>query len=305
MRKVLKWLGYILGGLIGLVIVALIALYAITQPQINKTYENVPADPIAIPTDEASIERGHHLVTTILFCRECHGADLGGKEFVNDLLTGTIWTVNLTTGKGGFGSKHTDADYIRAIRHGIAPNNKSVIAMPADYFNNISDKDLGAVIAYIKSLPPVDRETPPPSLGPIGRVYILLRPQFVLPASHIDHFAPRPPEPVPGPTADYGKYLALACRNCHGEGLVGQPPDQGGGTNLTPGGVIGRYYDYDKFVTTLRTGVTPTGKKLDPEVVPWKSLGQMTDEEMMAVWLYLQTLPNIPATDTPTQTTTP
>jgi len=52
----------------------------------------------------------------------------------------------------------------------------------------------------------------------------------------------------------------------------------------------------------MRTGVTPTGKQLDSELMPWKSMGQMSDDELKAIWLYLQTLPpvqNLPPTPTP------
>ena len=49
-------------------------------------------------------------------------------------------------------------------------------------------------------------------------------------------------------------------------------------------------------MTALRTGVTPTGRRLDGEQMPWPTLGQMTDIELQAVWTYLQTVPAVSAT---------
>jgi hypothetical protein len=61
--------------------------------------------------------------------------------------------------------------------------------------------------------------------------------------------------------------------------------------NLTQGGeLIG--WTLDDFMTTMRTGVTPSGHQLDDEYMPWKTIFQyMTDEELEAIWLYLQSLP--------------
>ena len=62
--------------------------------------------------------------------------------------------------------------------------------------------------------------------------------------------------------------------------------------NLTPGGELG-FWSEEDFIATLRTGVTPGGKQLRSEM-PWKYFGQMTDEELKAVWMYLRSLPALP-----------
>ena len=62
--------------------------------------------------------------------------------------------------------------------------------------------------------------------------------------------------------------------------------------NLTRGGeMVG--WSEEQFITTIRTGVTPGGKQLI-DFMPWKYFGQMTDEELSAVWMYLQSLPALP-----------
>ncbi len=109
----------------------------------------------------------------------------------------------------------------------------------------------------------------------------------------IDHDGPRPIAPEPGVTVEYGEYLAHIFTVCHGAHLTGQTIRISGSDyvalNLTPGGEVG-FWSEEDFFTTLRTGVTPSGHRLK-DVMPWKYFGQMTDEELGAVWLYLQSLP--------------
>jgi mono/diheme cytochrome c family protein len=172
--------------------------------------------------------------------------------------------------------------------------------MPARAFYYLSDEDLGALIAYLKSLPPVDHELPRTDLGPIGRVMLALGqlpPEAAAPdVTVIDHNGPRPVAPEPGVTVEYGEYLAHICAQCHGANLNGQIIRVEGNEyvalNLTPGGELGSWSERD-FFATMRTGVTPSGRKLN-EFMPWKYFGQMTDDELKAIWMYLQSLPALP-----------
>jgi mono/diheme cytochrome c family protein len=286
-RKVLKWLGIVLGVVAGLLVAAVIALYALSEARLGRTYD-VPPVAVTVPTDAASIARGEHLATVLFQCGSCHGEDLSGGVLFEDPLTGRLAPSNLTPGQGGAGRTYSDEDWAVAIRHGVLPNGKAGIAMSSNIFWHINDADLGAMIAYLKSLPPVDKEVPPTQLGLMGRVFVLQAPD-VLPASMIDHQAPRPPDVPPGVTAEYGQYLAHICTVCHGENYAGQAGEEGAG-NLTPAGNIANWTEAE-FMRTLRTGTTPEGKALDPEFMPWPTLGKMSDDELRAVWLFLQTLP--------------
>ena len=254
--------------------------------RLSMVYE-VPVETIEVPTNQASIERGQHLVNTVLFCKECHGDDLGGKLQFNDPLTGRISARNLTRGKGGIGSEISDEGWVLAIRHGVDEDGTPLIEMPSESFNSLSDADLGAIIAYLKSLPPVDNELPERRLGPFYQLSILSNPSLI-PAEVIDHFGPRPRAPDPDVTAEYGKYLATACRICHGPNLSGGR-GAGAGLDLTGGGDLSKWGEAE-FVTALRTGETPRGEPLDPRLMPWERVGGLTDDELHAIWLYLQTL---------------
>ena len=59
MKKILKWIGTVLGVLVGLVLVAGVVLFLIGNTRLNKTYDFPPSN-ITIPTDAASIEYGKH-----------------------------------------------------------------------------------------------------------------------------------------------------------------------------------------------------------------------------------------------------
>jgi mono/diheme cytochrome c family protein len=300
-RKILKWIGIVLGSLIGLLVVAFVVLYVIGTVQWNRSrgkLHDVPVETIPIPTEQASIERGEH-IATIRMCRYCHTEDLSGQsDEVPGLIT--LSFPNLTSGAGGVGVANTDDDWVRAIRHGEGHDGRGLILMPSRVWYYLSDEDLGALIAYLKNLPPVDNELPITDIGPLGRVMLVLGqiPQeAVVPdVTVIDHDGPRPVAPEPGVTVEYGEYLARTCALCHGSNFNGQMISEGGpdylAPNLTPGGEL-HFWSEEDFMRTLRNGVTPSGHKLIDKM-PWKYFGQMTDDELKAVWLYLQSLPTLP-----------
>lgn len=296
MKKILKWIGIVVGGLVGLIVLALAGLYLSAESRFNKTYD-ITSEPVTIPTDAASLAVGKHLAE--IQCEGCHTEDLGGGSFFEDPSLGYVDAPNLTAGKGGIGGTYTDADWIRAIRHGINHDGTSVFIMPSNDYYYFSDADLGGLIAYVKSVPPVDRETRPRSLAPFAKVlYSLGAFGNLLYAETIEHDV-RPPAPPVGVTVDYGEYLGNAngCPSCHGPQLNGAQPSEPGAPfapNLTPGGELIGWSEGD-FINALRTGVTPSGHKMT-DAMPWEGLGKMTDDELKTVWLYLQSQPKLETT---------
>ncbi|NOH02664.1 MAG: hypothetical protein HND47_12250 [Chloroflexi bacterium] len=103
MKKVFKWIGIVLGSLVGLILLAVLGLFAAGSSRLDKTYDFPPSG-IVVPTDAASLERGRHL--TNMMCTGCHGSDLGGVEkwFADDAL-GRVDAPNLTSGLGGEGAE--------------------------------------------------------------------------------------------------------------------------------------------------------------------------------------------------------
>ncbi|MGB8646847.1 MAG: c-type cytochrome [Anaerolineae bacterium] len=292
MRKILKWIGYGLVGLVGLAVLVVGGLYLAMGIRIDRTYA-VPKDDIVIKTDAESVARGKHLVEAMGHCQDCHGDNFAGKAQLDDPVLGQLYSANLTRGRGGVGATFGDADWIRVMRHGVAPNGRSVISMPSQAFYFLSDEDLGSLIAYLRMLPPVDNVVPPRNLA-LAR-FGLLNGQLSAPAAELIDHSTRPPAPPQGVTADYGNYIVSIsnCRACHGPALsggpiLGAPANTPSAPNLTPRGIVAGWTEAD-FIATVRTGIDPRGYHLS-SAMPYRFYRNMTDDELRAVWAYLQTL---------------
>ena len=296
LKKILKWTLIVLVAIVLILVVSGWFIANKTEKRMNKVYTIEPA-PIFIPGDSASIAHGR--AWTMVLCAHCHGTNLAGTQFFDDPDFGIIDSPNLTRGKGGVGSHYTDIDWIRTLRHGVKPNGHAAFVMPSADFNKLSDEDLGEIIAYVKSVPPVDNQlrTVPElttlskilaSVGAFGDIFA---------AEVIDHNAPANIAPPEGASIEYGSYLVdvFGCRTCHGQQLNGgQDPNPNAppSPNLTRGGNLGNW-NISQFRNTMRTGVTPEGKSLDMNFMPWTGLASMTDDNLDAVFLYLQSQPKL------------
>jgi len=291
MKSLFKWTGLILGSFLVLLLVFYAYVYFKTTSRFNKAYTlQVPA--IVIPTDSASIAKGYHLAA-IKGCNDCHGSSYSGKVVIDDPALGLITAPNITRGQGGLTTRHTsytDADYVRAIKHGLNQENKSLKLMPSYEYNSLSNQDMGALIAYIKRVPPVDNEMPEISLGPMAYVLTHLDQLPLVSAEKIDHTTTSQEVVHPEITPAYGQYVAVSCTGCHrdnfkgGDALVPGSPTV---PNITGTGMVGKWSEA-QFIQTLKTGVTPEGKKLNPQYMPWKMTQQYTDVEIKSLYLYLK-----------------
>ena len=291
MRLLLRRAGIIVGALLLVVVVGAAVMYGVSERKLSKRYDVTPAS-IAIPTDSAAIERGEYLARAVTTCALCHAEDGGGSLYADMGPMGVIAGPNLTRGRGGIGNDFSDADWVRAIRHGVRRDGTSLIVMPSEVFTHLSDADLGAIIAYLKQLPPVDREVPTTRFGPMGRALLAAGKLNILVAPKTKEVARA--SVAPQPTIEYGRYLAdiSGCHGCHGYGLSGGrvagPPGLPPASNLTVTG-LGPWTEQD-FVTALREGKRPDGTQLD-EFMPWKVYRGMRDLELRALWLYLRSRP--------------
>ena len=292
MKVLLKWLGVAIGAVIGLGVLALCGGYLVSTVQLKKRYP-VAVAPITIPKDSAAIARGDHLAHSLVMCVECHGPDLAAGTVINQPPFAVVTAPNITP--AGLGKELSDLDLVRAIRHGVAPHGRSLVVMPSAVYYYLSDADLGAIIAYLRSVPPAQHELKVTRYGPISRTLLALGALPVLQARLIDRSAagPSPPRAV---SVEYGAYLALPCRGCHGPGLSGGVDPAGDPSwpptsNLTPGG-LGKWTLAD-FTRLLREGKRPVGTEVNP-AVPWRWLKNLHDEELAALWMYLQSLPAAP-----------
>ncbi len=296
MKKILRAIAWGVGALLALVIVAGCALYFYTQRGMDRKYA-IAGHAVHVPADSLALLRGEHVATALSKCVDCHGADLGGRQFIDVPPVARLYAANLTRGAGGVGGVLSDLDWERAIRHGVKPDGSALLFMPSLEFQHLSDDDVGALIAYLKSRSPVDREPAKNSVGPIGRLLYAKGDLVLLPVERVAHEA-HPSSPPAAVTAEYGRYLAEigGCKGCHGEGLSGgripgTPPDWKPAANITPTG-IGHYTEED-FFRALREGKRPGGVAID-SLMPYRFTKLMTDDEIRAVWLFLKTVPPKP-----------
>ena len=256
---------------------------------------------------ETPVERGEYLVRGPMGCGNCHtplgpegqvaGQELAGR-LVDDNPAFTAYAPNITP--GGRAAGWSDAELAQAIREGLRPDGSLIgPPMPFTMYRGISDADLAAVVAFLRTLPAVENETPastyriplPPAYGPpVGSVTA----------------------PERGVTAEYGAYMATAithCMECHTPmGPQGPMLDTGLGqggfefhgpwgvsvaANLTSGedGLAG--YSDDEIKAMITQGRRPDGTAMLPPM-PYGYLARMTPGDLDAIVLYLRALPPLP-----------
>lgn len=256
------------------------------------------------------VARGEYIVRNAATCGGCHAASdqnpdgplSGGKEF-KDWRFGTIRAANLTPDSATGLGIWSEGDIVRAVRLGQRPDGRVLApVMPYDWMHRMSDHDAFAVAYYLKSRRAVHNE-------------VRQSPNLIFKAAQLFR-APNDPitvsSPTRGATVAYGDYLAnhvALCAHCHTprSGIRQKYDDKlayaGDATpskgfpvnpsNITPDSAtgIGRWSE-DDFLRTLRTGVNPSGYKLNP-IMPWPTIRRMTDDDLRAIYRYLRTVPAV------------
>lgn len=304
----------IFGGFFGVGVLGIGGIVVTANMRWDRERE-APLPDISASEDPAVIARGEHLVWGPAHCAGCHGqADLMDKYeleleripltggFSMSIPPGTLHMPNITQdAETGIGEM-TDQEIARALRHGVKRDGRMLF--PIMPFANLSDDDLTAIVSYLRTVEPVKHEVEPTQLSLLGKVLF----SFVLdPAGPTEDI---PKSVTPGPTAEYGRYLAhnvANCNGCHtdrdlatGE-FTGEPfaggleLDHRGKTytipNITPGAKGSRIATWDEagFIARIRTG-QPSAPG---SPMPWAPFSQLDDDELKAIWAYLQTVPPV------------
>lgn len=284
MPRVLKWVGYTLLTIVGLLIIVSTSVYVVSARILARTYAMHPAAvPLAIPAAPAAIAEGRRLAT-IRGCNGCHRPNLEGEVFLDQLMLARVSAPNLSR----LVPTYSDAELERVIRHGIARDGRAVVIMPSSMYAPLSDADLASVIAYLRSIPPVEHDLPTRRIGPMGRLGLVLGKFHVEPAV-IDHAAAHPAIAPKSDRLAYGRYLALtSCTECHGLDLRGQPGE-------TPPLTLASAYSDSEFRQFFQTGKALGGRELKlMSDMARERFASLTDDEVAALLGYLKTL-NAPA----------
>jgi mono/diheme cytochrome c family protein len=278
-RKALKWVSVGLGTLIGLIVIVALLLILVGGAKLRRTFA-VEAEAVPIPTDSVTLARGGHLVH--LICADCHGADLTGAPLMDSSALGTIYAANIT----GMAAMRSDADLVRAIRHAVAPGGRALAIMPSASLMYLSKEDLGAVIAYLKTIPRSGEPKPLPHFTFLAKALLGAGMFKVFPAAYIDHHMPFPQMPEIGANVATGEYYSRLCYECHGNDLGGgKPPDPS--SPPAPSLAIVRQWSESDFQTLAQTGKTPEGRQLDPQYMPWTIFQKLSPDELQGLYLYL------------------
>lgn len=287
-KKVAKVTLKVLALVVALLMIGYLYLSYSLDARIQKAYAVEPRE-INFDADAALLAQGEHLYT-IKGCAECHGQDLGGKIMFDDAAVGMFAGSNITYGEGGLPQDYTTKDWLRALRHGVNQEGKPLLIMPSHEIYRMSDQDIGALIAYCISRPPVNNKVPAVEVRPLGTVLAALGKIPLIPAEQIDHTYAAPSEVEALPNAAYGEYLAVSCSGCHKQNFKGgesEVPGMKPYPDITASGSVGRWTE-QQFVTTLRTGKTPEGKVLKNEEMPWQMTKSYTDTELKALYAFLK-----------------
>lgn len=293
MARVLRAVAW---GLAGTAAVVAVAAYAAAWVGEHKAQRilDVRVAPVAIREDAAAIAHGQYLYES-RGCMECHGAGGGGRQVIDDPGGLRVRAPDLTRANPAIAA-YQPVDWVRSIRHGVAPSHRPLLIMPSEDYNRLSDEDLGALVGYLRSLPP--------GMGAPAEITMpwLVRALYGVgvvkdAAAKIDHSLPPQPALEPAPTARYGAYVANVCMGCHGPEfrggkIPGAPPDWPAAADLrpVPDGAMARYGQASAFIEMMRSGKRPDGTAVS-RVMPFDSFGRMNDTDLTALYLFLAGLP--------------
>jgi len=290
MKKLLKWTGIVLLSLTLIVVILVVYVNLNFKSNLSKTYSDFEVETLDLTTDSATLVLGERL-TFIKGCRDCHGKNLEGRDFINTPDLGLLRSTNLT-GRGEM-ADWAQSDWLLALKHGVDQQHKPLFLMPAHETALLSNKDMTALVSYLNTLPAsgekVERKLDPTFLTKALTVFNQL-PGFN--THKIDHQAKLRTDIVEAATPAYGEYLAVSCIGCHRDNFKGGGPIAPGFPpvpDITSTGNPGKW-ELTQFTNTLRYGKTPEGKILNPEYMPWPMTAVMTEMELEALYLYLQSI---------------
>ena len=276
MKRGLKWLGLGLAGLVGLALVAVAVLYGASEVMLRARQPKAARVAIAAARDPGAVARGAHL-SKVYGCNDCHGANLEGKLFFNEMPVARVAGPNLSLKVGA----QSDAELAHAIRSGVAADGRTLWIMPSNAFAHLSDAETSDLLAYLRSTPPTGHEQPDKQVGPVGRIGVLLglfKPAPVMLADWAGKDAPDL-----GPQFAQGRSLSRACMECHGADLKGMEEAK------APDLMIAGAYDEADFERLLRRGIAAGDRKLGlmSEIAPARFTA-WSHEEIGALHAYLK-----------------
>ena len=273
---------------------------------------------IEVESTERQIERGRYLANHVAVCIDCHSdrnwskfsgpivdgtLGKGGELFDEKMgLPGTIYSKNITPYNL---SNWTDGELYHIITTGVNKDGEPIFPlMPYRQYRHMDPDDIKAIIAYIRTLKPIENETPETTIN--------------FPVNLIMRTFPKPADPVNRPPASdtvaYGKYMTTisACTGCHTPENKGFKIEElymaGGFEFQMPGGTIRSSnitphmktgigtWSEQEFIDRFKRYDVPTDSLPSSSeqgfntVMPWKMYAGMETDDLKAIFAYLKTI---------------
>lgn len=312
----MKTLIKIVGGILGVALLGiggLLVWVSTALPDID------PAPKMTIELTEERIANGKYLAHNVFVCMDCHSGNeysrfalaiqegtlgQGGNLFGEPDFPGNYYASNLTPYHLG---NWTDGEIFRAITTGVSKNGRALFPiMPYTNYRQADPEDIKDIIAYLRTLEPIEHDVPESSSN--------------FPMNFIINTIPQEASLTKRPKASdkikYGQYLTTmaSCADCHTPMDKGAPiPGMAfaGGTNFqVPGGVvtsanitpdmetgIGSWTEevfIARFLQFTDSTHVINSKELIPgqmqTKMPWRFYSNMSEEELGAIYAYLRTI---------------
>jgi cytochrome c553 len=278
-KKILKWLGFVVLGFIAVVIFAIMYVHFAFERELDRKYK-VSAETLSVslPTDPAEIAEGKRLAQ-LTGCIHCHGENLSGAVPVDIPGFARFVAPNLTS----ILPTYSDAELVGLFRHGVKRDGGGAWLMPSQMLRNLHDEDMARIIAWVRTMPARDGITEHTQIHLMGRVIVVLG-KFKSAAQQIEELN------AAGAGADIagrGAYLVMnLCSECHGQDLKGEEAAK------SPSLAVAKGYSAEAFAHLMSSGIglgdrtfelmTPTAKA---------RFAHLNTDEVDAIYAFLQSRP--------------
>ncbi|MEQ7874545.1 c-type cytochrome [Sphingomonas sp. ASV193] len=279
-------------------VIALAAIALALAPGLSacnkKSAEAAPARPLigATPAglsfdgaggDAAAMRAHGERLSHVLGCRGCHQENLEGAWFNEDTPDmGKLYASNLTRVLPTM----SDAQLRRLLRDGVHPTRGDLWVMPSKVFQRLSEADVNALIAHLRTVKAAGAQTPPPAMSAKAKAMVA-RGEEHPESYYVAQYKQLVPVDL-GPRYALGRYLASnTCAECHGPDLSGVP-DFGKGVS-TPNLTIAASYSDAELTRLLTSGQGRTPRDLGLMSLVGKGhFAYFTPHERAAVVAYVK-----------------
>jgi cytochrome c553 len=278
MKKILMWTGFVVAGLVVVVMVGAAYVFISSSTEMDHRFVVDRVTPPAIPTAAAEIAEGERLAH-LTGCMHCHGENFGG-QLVHDFPNFARFVAPNVTHSV---RHYDDAQLVALMRKGVKADGRGAYFMPSEMFRHLADEDLARIIAYVRRVPQANGTIEKTEIRPIGRM-IIAKGDFKSAARAIEQLPPASTSFDAADPLSRGRYLVVnLCSECHGQNLEGLPMAN------SPSLAVAKGYSLDQFSRLMHDGLGP-GNRTFALMTPTSKarFSHLRRDEVSAMHAYLQ-----------------